>query len=471
VTARQFVYGHLGTADAKLKAASVFSGAGLSDIGYARAGFRLHTQAEIDPHRSALGKANFPAAEWIAGDVTRHVDDFVASVGEERLDLLSLTPPCQGLSSSNPTRGRRRTPDAERNHERNMLLLDAMPLVERLQPRVFVCENVRQVLTLPANDSGDRMVDVLSERLSNYRVYSTVVNVADYGIPQARLRAVIVGIHNTEKWLPGIIAVSAAPWPRRSHSSTGDDGSPWISVGEWLTSMRYKWLDAAEEGTAIGSHRLHRVPIYDHDRYLQVASIPANSGRSAYENDSCPSCGVASVPVGRAYCPSCRRAMRNRPYVARRGGFRLIRGFHSSYRRMRPDQPAPPVMTSSGRVGSDYKIHPWEHRVMSILECADLQSVPRSYDWSFALDSKRFGLIREVIGEALPPYFTFLHGSLLSRLIRGDESAIADCAPASSVMARIVKRSTVSRRDALTGRAPERVKGSRALPTCEAPYL
>ena len=39
---------------------------------------------------------------------------------------------------------------------------------------------------------------------------------------------------------------------------------------------------------------------------------------------------------------------------------------------MHPDRPASTVTTNSSHVGSDIKIHPWEHRVMSIRECADL---------------------------------------------------------------------------------------------------
>ena len=111
--------------------------------------------------------------------------------------------------------------------------------------------------------------------------------------------------------------------------------------------------------------------------------------------------------------------MRNRTYVQDKKGPRLIRGFDSSYRRMAPDRPAATVTTNSSHVGSDFKVHPWENRVLSILEVADLQTVPRSYNWSYALDEGRAYLIRNVVGEAFPPYFTHLHGKLLARLFAG----------------------------------------------------
>ena len=112
--------------------------------------------------------------------------------------------------------------------------------------------------------------------------------------------------------------------------------------------------------------------------------------------------------------PSCHTAMKNRPIVIGKKGPRLIKGFKSSYRRMRSDEPASTVTTNSSHVGSDNKIHPWENRVLSILECADLQTVPRCFDWSSAIDSRRLYLIRNVIGEAFPSYFTYLHGRILS---------------------------------------------------------
>jgi DNA (cytosine-5)-methyltransferase 1 len=439
------------------RAASIFSGAGLSDIGYERAGFGFVAQAELDERRAAIGAANFAASTWITGDIREKHAEVIAACRGARLDLLTATPPCQGLSSSNPTRGRRRTPDEERNRAKNMLLLEAVKLTAELQPRIFVAENVRQVLTFSVDDDAS-IVDTIASRLPGYTVFHTAVNVADYGIPQARVRAVIVAIHKDEPWLPDLLNARVNPWPRRTHSADGASGKRWVTVGQWLRRQRYQILDASSDGRAVGANPLHRVPVYERDRYFQIESIPANSGRSAYENEYCPTCGYSPVPVGRAFCTSCRRAMRNRPFVAGRGGFRLIRGFHSSYRRMSPDLPAPPIMTSSGRVGSDYKIHPWEHRVLSILECADLQTVPRTYDWSDAIEAQRYGLIREVIGEALPPYFTYLHGTLLRRLIRGDLDALDSCEPASDARRTpsSVKRSTVSRAYVLTGRQPEK---------------
>ena len=346
---------------------------------------------------------------------------------------MTVTPPCQGMSSSNPGRGRCRPDKAAQQGDRNRLILETIPLAEALRPRVIVAENVRPVLTLRVNEEGREatVIEHLRERLSGYVVFHGVIDAADYGIAQTRRRAVVVAVLRTEPWLGGLLAKGLLPWPRSTHAEEPTQGlEGWVSVREWLEGMASPPLDAHAEGTAHGEDPLHRVPFYDDDRYAQIASIPANSGQSAYENDQCLACGFASVPRGLARCPTCSAVMRNRPYRIENEQARLIRGFHSSYRRMEPDRPAPTVTTNTSHLGSDFKIHPSENRVLSALECGDLQTIPRTYDWSGALEKGRHYLIRNVIGEAFPTYFTFLHGRMLNDLLGGacvadDEFAVA----------------------------------------------
>ena len=58
---------------------------------------------------------------------------------------------------------------------------------------------------------------------------------------------------------------------------------------------------------------------------------------------------------------------------------------------------------------------------MSILECADLQTVPRFYDWTRAKENRTLYLIRNLIGEAFPPYFSYLHGIVLEQILSNGE--------------------------------------------------
>ena len=410
-------------------AISLFSGAGLSDLGYQMAGFQFLVQVEVDRRRAAIGADNFPRSTWIARDVrtsSREIADAYHTATAQRLDLLVATPPCQGMSSSNPSRGKRQTPQANAQEEKNRLILEVIPVARLLKPRIIVAENVRQVLTLEVGYAGtkQKVIDVLRERLSEYEVFSRVVNMADYGIPQVRRRALVVAIHKDEPWLDRVSPHERFPWPSPTHAEQPSNGTkPWVSVQQWFEAMNYEPLDAKSKKLAQGAHPLHFVPAYGQDRYQQVSQIRPYSGRSAYENDTCPSCGSHPIERGRVLCPSCGSLMRNRPYVERTGRPSLIRGFHSSYRRMNPFRPASTITTNSSHVGSDVKIHPWENRVLSILECADLQTVPRFYNWARAKEGRTLYLIRNLVGEALPTYFTYLHGQVLNELLSIPESS------------------------------------------------
>ena len=329
------------------------------------------------------------------------------------------------MSSSNPSRGKRQTPQAKALEEKNRLLLEVIPIAGLLKPRIIVIENVRQVLTLEVEYDGEKgtAVDLLRDHLPEYEVFPNVVNVADYGIPQVRRRALIVAVHRGEPWLVPMLPRGQSPMPRPTHAEQSHNGvRPWVSIQEWLEAMAYEPLDAKSSDMARGKHPLHLVPAYGRDRYRQASEIPPHSGRSAYDNDICPSCGRQEVEVGLVLCPGCGGVMCNRPYAERNGRPSLIKGFKSSYRRMSPRRPAYTITTNSSHIGSDFKIHPWENRVLSILECADLQTVPRFYDWSRARENGTLYLIRNLVGEAFPSYFTYLHGRVLANLLSGIEA-------------------------------------------------
>ena len=399
----------------------------MSDLGYEMAGFRFVIQVEIDQRRASIGEDNFPTSQWLVCDVRDSGQEIATAyrrATHRRLDLLVATPPCQGMSSSNPSRGKRQTPQSQTLEAKNRLLLEVIPVAHLLSPRIIVIENVRQVLTLEVEYNGEKgaTVDFLRHHLSDYEVFPIVVNVADYGVPQVRKRALVVAISKDEACLEGMLSQDGFPIPRPTHSEQPINGiRPWISIREWLEGMEYEPLDAKSKDTARGKDPLHFVPPYGQDRYQQISEIPAFSGRSAYDNDKCPSCGRQEVGADLIRCPDCGGVMYNRPYVERGGQPSLIKGFKSSYRRMSPRRPAYTITTNSSHIGSDFKIHPWENRVLSILECADLQTVPRFYDWTRAREERTLYLIRNLIGEAFPTYFTYLHGQVLAEFLACSE--------------------------------------------------
>lgn len=408
---------------------SLFSGGGLSDAGYVAAGFRVAVQAELDARRAEIGSANFPGSVWVVGDVRKTAAEVISAYrrhNADRLGVLVATPPCQGLSSSNPSRGKRATADARKNAKKNALLLRIIEVARALEPRAIVAENVRQILTHEVywNGSRRRVVEVLERELGEYSWWHTKIDVADYGVPQSRVRAAIVGIRSDEECVPELQRRDLAPIPAPTHADGGADGyKPWVTIRQWCQARAYPRLDASSPSLAAGDDPLHCVPWYEAERYRLIADIPKHSGRSAYQNDVCPNCERLVAPSDEAVCSHCQGVLWNRPIVREGRDARLIKGFQSSYRRMRSDRPAATITTNSSHVGSDWKIHPYENRVLSARECADLQTVPRWYDWQKALDGKQRYLVRNLIGEALPPYFTYLHGKALLSLLNEGKRA------------------------------------------------
>ncbi|MCY4223338.1 MAG: DNA cytosine methyltransferase [Bacteroidetes bacterium] len=96
-----------------------------------------------------------------------------------------------------------------------------------------------------------------------------------------------------------------------------------------------------------------------------------------------------------------------------------------AYRRMSPDEPASTITTASGHIGSDRTLHPWENRVLSPAECAHLQTFPSDFKWGNAIDRWGHSPVRQMIGEAVPPLFTQMHGDILASLYHEKDSSMA----------------------------------------------
>ena len=83
-------------------AISLFSGAGISDLGYELAGFRVVVQSEIDLDRANICEQNFTDSTCIKGDINKTWKKIVAqykkSSGNQRLSLLAITPPSAARS-------------------------------------------------------------------------------------------------------------------------------------------------------------------------------------------------------------------------------------------------------------------------------------------------------------------------------------------------------------------------------------
>jgi len=386
--------------------------------------------AELQQRRLDVALLNHPGAVGVVGDLTNTwlevVEQYRQAHGDEPPALLTACPPCQGMSSARSGKGTHADAAAGSSDRRNLLVTVIEQVALELKPRAIVVENVQAFLSRrvvsPEDDKPITAAQLLISGLADdYVAFPLTADLANYGVPQTRRRAFLTFLRK-EDVSASNLPPGTYPFPRRA-------SEPALSVVAALRSFALSSLDAGSKEVAedpiLG--KMHSVPVWSPDRYRMVKAIPP--GGSAWTNSSCESCGTVNEDLTVATCANCGNRLLRPSVVDPDGSVRLVRGFRTSYSRMRVDQPAPTVTTASGHVGSDLTIHPTENRVLSPLECAMLQTFPSDFRWGEAL--KRYGhtFVREIIGEAVPPHFTALHGKVIAALLTGDTGVA--CAPAS----------------------------------------
>lgn len=410
-----------------LHAVSLFTNCGAGDVGYQDAGFNFRVVAELEPRRAKVAELNLEGSVAVPGDVRDNLGEITEAwrrKGDDRApDLLCACPPCQGMSSARAYR--RGDTELDLDDPRNLLITAVADAVDQFQPRAVVIENVPRFLTRPVLErDGIKLSapDYLLERVgTDYAAYPVVLDLADYGVPQRRRRTFITLIRRDEHAVEALRKAKTTPYP--------------LPLGQVMT-MGDALLQRGLAGIPTSAHvvedaegwmrQLHVAPLWPEDdwRYRMVAATAPNGG-SAWENTACSGgCPDVAPRADDAVCPSCREPLLRPVVPLSGGGYRLVSGFrNTSYRRHDLNAVAATITTASGHVGSDTTLHPTEHRLLSVAECAVLQTFPADFKWGNAPTAWGLGPVRAMIGEAVPPHFTRQHGAELARLLRGGDAS------------------------------------------------
>ncbi len=167
---------------------STFAGCGGSSLGYSMAGYRELAAVEWDDHAVATFQQNFPDVPVYHGDITDLTSTALmdlAGIAPGELDVFDGSPPCQGFSTS----GNRILTDP-----RNQLFLQYTRLLNDLQPRVFVMENVAGMVK-------GKMKLVFAEimrtlKACGYQVETRLLDAKWFNVPQSRPRLIFIGLRN-----------------------------------------------------------------------------------------------------------------------------------------------------------------------------------------------------------------------------------------------------------------------------------
>ena len=338
-----------------MKGLSLFSGAGIGETYLNDCNIQIETANEIIQKRADLYHHLYPECNMICGDITdSNVFEQIIN-SAYGIDFMIASPPCQGMSVAGKNRDQEQMIDDSRNYLINYVFM----AIERLSPKYVLIENVPMLLKirLPFNNGLYTIVEILNEKFGDkYQIDAKIVDSSDYGVPQTRLRAIIKMYPKSEEW----------KWPTPVSKK--------ITVREAIGDLPS--LESGEKSKI----KWHFARKHDSNNVIWMKHTP--TGCSAFSN-----------PV----------------FFPQKADGTRIKGYESSYRRIKWDEPAPTITIRNDCIASQRNVHPGrllpdgtysDARVLTPLELMILDSLPR--DWNIPSDTPEI-LIRQVIGESIPP--------------------------------------------------------------------
>lgn len=364
---------------------SFFAGAGGLDLGVQRAGFNIRLSCEIESVYCNTLRINHPELNVVQGDIMEYNRERIYKEAgldaNEELDLMIGGSPCQSFS----TAGKRQA----FGDPRGQAMLKYADLVNEVQPKFFLLENVKGLLSAalkhrPLNQRGDEheplnpeeqpgsALEHLLDRFGDYKVTLKLINAADYGIPQTRERVFIIGVRNDLDL--------EYEFPEATHNKTGEgEKEPWVTMGQVLKNLK------VDE---------HLYMNYSEERLKYMRMIPVGGGNwrdlRAYGDE------VVRQAMGGAY---------------NSGGGKV--GF---FRRLDVKKPSPTLLTSPAQKSTNLG-HPFEDRPLSIQEYLEIQGFPIDFNVYGSLSQKY-----TQIGNAVPVKLGEILGSSILNYLKVEQT-------------------------------------------------
>lgn len=367
----------------KLTYISLFSSAGVGCYGFKKAEYECIATCELLPQRMFVQIANNKCkynSGYIVGDITTNeikeklYKELALWQKTEKItdvDVIVATPPCQGMSTANYKKGD--------ETKRNSLVVEAINIIKKIKPRVFIFENVTAFLKTICTDidgSNITIQESINRNLSKeYYIYSKVINFKDYGVPSSRPRTLVIA---TRKDCINVSPLNIFPLRATEISVRQAIGDlPSLSFGEISENDIY--------------HMFREYP-----RYMENWISHIKEGESAFSNTE-----------------------QFLPYKLVDGIKKTLKGAYmgNKFKRLHWDKPCACIATRNDQLASQSTIHPEDNRVLSIRELMRLMTIPDDFKWTnidiLTLDTteKRKKYLKEnelnirrCIGEAVPTH-------------------------------------------------------------------
>lgn len=335
----------------KPKVIDLFAGVGGLSLGFEQNGFDVILANEYDPSIAAAYELNHVATKMIVGDITSLdlSEIFGRYAGE--VDIVIGGPPCQGFSQ----KGQRKTI----HDERNFLFKYYVEVVELVKPRYFVMENVPNLLTTE-NGYFIKEIEELFHDMG-YQIKKGILNASDYGVPQNRRRAVVIGKYGgAAPDLPKPGTMTTTIWDAISDLAYLESGE-----GEEEQPYRFEPQSKYQKRLRNGSTVLYNHVATKHsDLALErLAMIPPNAGKEVLPKEH------------------------------------LTKSIYSgTWTRMRKDEISVTITTRFDTPSSGKFSHPYLNRAITVREAARIQSFPDT----FCFVGNKGSQMKQV-GNAVPP--------------------------------------------------------------------
>ena len=334
---------------------SLFCGCGGVDLGtvggftfnkkeYAKHPCKLVYACDIDQKAVDSHKLNFDAENAVCADICE-----VKAEDIPECDILTGGFPCQSFSTVNPTK--------DPFDDRANLYKQMVRIVQAKQPKVFVAENVKGLITANKGKAIETIIKDFESIAPGYVVKPHLYNFAEYGVPQFRERILFVGVR--------IDTGFNFNHPLPTHGPNGK--LPYVTAGEALVGVK------------------------DVSYNNELINIKEKTKKM-----------LEMIPEGGNF----RDIPEDSPYH--------VKGMISHvYRRLKLDEPAKTIIAAGG--GGTWGYHYPEPRPLTNRERARLQSFPDDFLFEGSVTE-----VRRQIGNAVPPEGVRLVAKRLLPLFTGE---------------------------------------------------
>lgn len=346
----------------------LFAGVGGLSLGFEKAGFDVVLANEYDPSIASAYQRNHPSTQMIVGDITHLPLEEIFAPYQGKIDVVIGGPPCQGFS----LKGQRKTI----HDKRNFLFKYYVRVVDLVRPQYFVMENVPNLLT---TERGffKREIEELFKKMG-YSLNAGVLNAADYGVPQNRKRAVIIGKRS------GDAPALPTPMDRRTSIWDAIEDLAFLASGEGTDEQPYRMPPKSAYARRLrGSCKvLHNHVATKHSKLAleRLRMIPPNSGKEMLPKEH------------------------------------LTKSIYSgTWTRMIRDEVSVTITTRFDTPSSGKFTHPYLDRAITVREAARIQSFPDN----FIFTGNKGSQMRQV-GNAVPPLLAQAIATVIKDNMKGD---------------------------------------------------